>query len=872
MRMLRTMRVNRFSLVIAILLFSSIGFSFTASDIRGYYRFDSATGDAVNSMGTGMDNLHENGTVAGITGRNELYKRGVYNESNFFESTTESLWNTSQNYSINLWFQFNSTWDNSYQTLAGWGRSGTGLGGDLLLYAGQLYCRMFTDGVFGGQTSAGVGNSVAGVWHMATYMFNGTHITCIIDNSSFGTEAYSGGNAAKATQVAVGSAGSGIGSPATLEHIEQVLFFNKILDSDELASLYNSGTGTNMNEWAWWNVSFNWRYNFNLSISLINYTGTNIQVRIAMNTSNMFASSSCQDTISCNDSIVTWLNGSIEQQIYYWWENYSDSSATLWIKAPILNTTDNVFYLYYNSTLVSRSGYYSGMDTFIRFNDFENYTNGSRPSADFDGYSTPANLSQLYVTNSGCLRGDRCLYFNMADTKGVTYGLLSNQFSSGILEFFYKVTGTQSDASAYWGTGINGTPEGMQPVTGSGSIVLQTDWTFVRWQWNGTGSLGNFTETGNNHEMQLSAGQNFTQQVFPFHIASTQPFYSDNYILRAYMPHDAVIRTMSGIIGLISPNVTDFKSNYTNQSSYQLGKIYQFNITIKDDNEISMVWIRHNFTSTFTNYTVSTNVSSEYYYDYGELSAGHYQLQWWANDSSGNLNSSDLITWNVNKTTLPLSLYINGANADVNVLNNTIANFTANLSSGAFELKLWTNLTGTMALWDTQNSPLTNLTNLSPYPQSNYSILVNWTGNENYTYVEASHTLKLNQSQHITNLTLFMPSVGTRNEIITISVVVKDTENVTADDNVTTGFVNVTYQTPYTGREKALAYNSTLKKWVTTVPLDDLGSWTFVVKFSNSSDYYDSNATAYLTVSTGSPGTGGQESSSPAAPARKSVV
>jgi len=300
-------------------------------------------------------------------------------------------------------------------------------------------------------------------------------------------------------------------------------------------------------------INFNWKYNFNLSTSLMNYTadGSGVQVRILMNTSNMFVNSSCVDTIYCNDSAVTWLNGSTEQQIYYWWENYSFGFATLWIKAPVLNTTDNVFYLYYNSTLVSRSGYYSGRDTFIRFNDFENYTNGSRPSADFDGYSTPANSSQLYVTDSGCLRGDRCLYFNMEDTKGVTYGLLSNQFSSGILEFFYKTTGTQSDASAYWGTGINGTPEGLQYVTGSGSIVLQTNWTFIRWQWNGTGSLGNFTETGNSHEMQMSVGQNFTQQIFPFHIAATQPFYSDNYILRVYMLHDAVIKTMSGISEVI---------------------------------------------------------------------------------------------------------------------------------------------------------------------------------------------------------------------------------------------------------------------------------------------------------------------------------
>ena len=141
------------------------------------------------------------------------------------------------------------------------------------------------------------------------------------------------------------------------------------------------------------------------------------------------------------------------------------------------------------------------------------------------------------------------------------------------------------------------------------------------------------------------------------------------------------------------------------------------------------------------------NVSSTYIYNYGQLAAGYYQFQWWANDTSNNLNSSDIGHYQVNQSYLPPTLYINGSDADSWLYNISVANFTANFSSGnSFPITLYTNLTGTMELWDTQNSPLVNLTNLSAYPSGNYAILANWTGNENYTYSQANHSLNLQET------------------------------------------------------------------------------------------------------------------------------
>jgi len=231
--------------MILICLFVNLGLAFTNADIYGYYRFDSATGNANNAMGTTyMNNLVYNGSVTGIVGRNEPYKRGLYSASNFFYSYNRSLWNTSQDYSVNLWFQFNSSYDNSYQTLASWGVH-YGFGGDLLLFQGQLYCRIFGNNAWLGQSSSPIGGASAGIWHMASYVYNATikTITCVIDNNNYGSTSHST-TAVAGIDLKIGTS-TELADSAVIEYIEQILFFNKTLSSTEISYLYNSGNGIN---------------------------------------------------------------------------------------------------------------------------------------------------------------------------------------------------------------------------------------------------------------------------------------------------------------------------------------------------------------------------------------------------------------------------------------------------------------------------------------------------------------------------------------------------------------------------------------------------------------------------------------------------
>ena len=200
----------------------------------------------------------------------------------------------------------------------------------------------------------------------------------------------------------------------------------------------------------------------------------------------------------------------------------------------------------------------------------------------------------------------------------------------------------------------------------------------------------------------------------------------------------------------VTPNLGTFNFNVSNMTNYSSTQGYHFNVTVTNSTPFDKVWIEHNFTNTLTNYTVSTNVSNVYYYNYVPLAAGYYYIKWYANDTGGVLNNTDWVHYyQVNKSWIPITLYINGTDGDKTLYNNSNANFTANFSSSyTFNISLYTNLTGTMAPWDNKASPLRNYTVLNPYMARTYLIIANFS-NQNYTYSQANHSLTLNDSRII---------------------------------------------------------------------------------------------------------------------------
>jgi hypothetical protein len=239
------------------------------------------------------------------------------------------------------------------------------------------------------------------------------------------------------------------------------------------------------------------------------------------------------------------------------------------------------------------------------------------------------------------------------------------------------------------------------------------------------------------------------------------------------------IRVIGAQLGVLQdttpPNIMDWKWNVTNASNYSSTQGYQFNATVTDTTGISYVWVEQNFTGTLVNTTVTSCGTNIYCYNVSPLEANpiSYYMKWWANDSSANhnLNNSDYVHYyQVNKSYIPITLYINGTNGDKTANNASTGNFTANFSASySFNITLYTNLTGTMVLWDGQNSPLRNYTLLNQYvARSGYLIIANFS-NANFTYAQANHSLSLNESNqpninnwkwNVTNATNYSSTQG----------------------------------------------------------------------------------------------------------------
>ncbi|MEK6974429.1 MAG: LamG-like jellyroll fold domain-containing protein, partial [Nanoarchaeota archaeon] len=172
--------------------------------------------------------------------------------------------------------------------------------------------------------------------------------------------------------------------------------------------------------------------------------------------------------------------------------------------------------------------------------------------------------------------------------------------------------------------------------------------------------------------------------------------------------------------------------NYT-----RLGN-YTFNITWTDNSVLSTVIIEHNFNGALRNVTVNTKVGNQYYFAVSDIAVGNYLYRWSANDSSGNLNKTIPIVFNIDKVTprcaltfLPLFVvyYPNLINVtgrcttSVNLMEYSLINPYFNLYR--------TDINGVLMNANNENSKYVLL---SP---GYYSYIVNVSDTYNFTYSSA---------------------------------------------------------------------------------------------------------------------------------------
>ncbi len=180
---------------------------------------------------------------------------------------------------------------------------------------------------------------------------------------------------------------------------------------------------------------------------------------------------------------------------------------------------------------------------------------------------------------------------------------------------------------------------------------------------------------------------------------------------------------------IVAPLWSGYSVSPGSPAGYLAGQEYMFNVTWVDNAGVSHAVLEFDG----VNYSMS-NVSSEYFYSVFDLAAGSYLWRVYANDSSGNLNVTDLWSYVVSPLDPGLGLLINGTDGNFSSGMGDVVNVTASsVCGGALGLYFDGELAGSGV------SPLLNLSSFADAGE--YNITVVYGGHQNCSPGYVTHFL-----------------------------------------------------------------------------------------------------------------------------------
>jgi hypothetical protein len=158
-----------------------------------------------------------------------------------------------------------------------------------------------------------------------------------------------------------------------------------------------------------------------------------------------------------------------------------------------------------------------------------------------------------------------------------------------------------------------------------------------------------------------------------------------------------------------------------NPSVYSSNAQYGFSIKWIDDKTLDTVLFEfngQNYTGLNVNRSVFTKV-------FNDLPTGIYTYKWYANDTSGKWNSTELFNFAIQKAPSAIKLFINNKEGNITVTYPNTVNVTALLIMGEGVLKVYEN--------ETLVGEGVSLTKLKTYEEGTYNIKAIYQETENYT-------------------------------------------------------------------------------------------------------------------------------------------
>ncbi len=190
----------------------------------------------------------------------------------------------------------------------------------------------------------------------------------------------------------------------------------------------------------------------------------------------------------------------------------------------------------------------------------------------------------------------------------------------------------------------------------------------------------------------------------------------------------------------------------TDPATYVYNQTYFFNITITDNIGINNVIMQFNN----TNYTAEIkNQSTIFQFNISDLAAATYNYVWYANDTSGYINSTSS-TYTISKASSTVNLTLYGNDSNTNISVNTPVNLSGVRIAGDGQIELLQN-GSVLSLGNTSTSSNQTYTTLTSY---NISIRHNST--QNFTASQEDHVLAIKDyiSPNVTLVTVNASSVN----------------------------------------------------------------------------------------------------------------
>jgi len=251
-------------------------------------------------------------------------------------------------------------------------------------------------------------------------------------------------------------------------------------------------------------------------------------------------------------------------------------------------------------------------------------------------------------------------------------------------------------------------PLGNETLSGNITLNVTSDFDCINatfyYSNNASNPWQNFI--GNN---TTSDGRNFTL------LLDTNIIIDGTYNFTVNVTNSTLV-TFNTVTNVTIENKPNWYNNTTSISSgsqYSPDQTYQFNITWIDSDGLSEVILEFNG----SNYTNSSGnlskVGGTYYKDLIDLPSQNYVYRWIANDTLGNLNSTENLVYVIAKnSSVQVNLTLNETESNKTYFINQIANFTAFLNVYDKTIYLDSNCSSWNNLTDT-NSSVTNTTNLT---------------------------------------------------------------------------------------------------------------------------------------------------------------